>query len=68
VFYLIAAAIIVGAIGVAALYDHRARARGWQVGASVEKSIHYRMPRMFVHRYATQERKGLPYRPRQQGP
>jgi len=55
VVILMVVGVLVSAVGLAALYDYRAGLRGRRVGASVEKSPHYQMPRMFLHRYATRE-------------
>lgn len=54
---LIVVCVLVGTVALAALYDYRARLRGGRAHVSVENAIHHRMPRMFVHRYATRERK-----------
>jgi hypothetical protein len=42
-FVVIAAGIIAGAIGFAALYDYRARRRGWRVRASTEEAFNNRL-------------------------
>jgi hypothetical protein len=55
VVILIVVGVLVGAVGLAALYDYRAGLRGQRVGTSLERSPHYQMPRMFLHRYATRE-------------
>lgn len=42
-FVVIAGGVIVGAIGFAALFDLRARRRGWRVSASTEEAFHNRL-------------------------
>ena len=43
VWLVIAGGVILGAIGLAALYDYRARRRGWRVSASTEEAFHNRL-------------------------
>ena len=41
--FAIAGGVILGAIGLGALYDYRARRRGWRVSASTEEAFHNRL-------------------------
>jgi hypothetical protein len=43
VFLLAVGGIIVAAVGAAAIYDHRAKRRGWRVSASTEEAFHNRL-------------------------
>jgi hypothetical protein len=40
---LIIVGVIVVAVALGALYDHRARRRGWRVSASTEEAFHNRL-------------------------
>jgi hypothetical protein len=42
-FILVVAGVIVVAVALAALYDHRARRRGWRVSASTEEALNNRL-------------------------
>jgi hypothetical protein len=42
-FILVVVGVIVAGIALAALYDYRARRRGWSVSASTEEAFHNRL-------------------------
>jgi hypothetical protein len=42
-FILVVAGVFVVAIALALWYDHRAKRRGWRVGASTEEALHNRV-------------------------
>lgn len=42
-FILVVGGVMVVAIGLALVYDHRAKRRGWRVGASTEEALHNRV-------------------------
>jgi hypothetical protein len=42
-FILVVGGVIVVAIALALLYDHRAKRRGWRVSASTEEALHNRV-------------------------
>jgi hypothetical protein len=46
---VIAGGLILGAIGLASLYDYRSRRRGWRVSASTEEAFHNRLDVEAVH-------------------
>ena len=48
-FVVIAGGVIAAAIGLAALYDYRARRRGWRVSASTEEAINNRLDVEAIH-------------------
>jgi hypothetical protein len=43
VLILVVAGVIVVVVGLGALYDYRARRRGWRVSASTEEAFHNRL-------------------------
>jgi len=43
IFLAVVGGVIVIALGLAASYDHRAKRRGWRVGASTEEAFQHRM-------------------------
>jgi hypothetical protein len=43
IFLGIVGGVIIIAVGLAAWYDHRAKRRGWRVGASTEEALQNRM-------------------------
>jgi hypothetical protein len=42
-FILVVVGVIVVGVGLAALYDYRAKRRGWRVGASTEEALNNRV-------------------------
>jgi hypothetical protein len=42
-FIVVVGGVIVVAIALALVYDHRAKRRGWRVGASTEEALHNRV-------------------------
>jgi hypothetical protein len=42
-FILVVVSVIVVGVGLAALYDYRAKRRGWRVSASTEEALHNRV-------------------------
>lgn len=48
-FVAVLGAVVVGAVGLAALYDYRARRRGWKVRASTEEALNNRLDVESVH-------------------
>lgn len=42
-FIVVVASVLVVAITLALIYDHRAKRRGWRVGASTEEALHNRV-------------------------
>ena len=42
-FIVVVGGVMVVAIALALLYDHRAKRRGWRVGASTEEALHNRV-------------------------
>ena len=43
IFLAVIGGVIIIALGLAASYDHRAKRRGWRVGASTEEAFQHRM-------------------------
>ena len=53
-FFAIVGGILLAGIGLAALYDYRARRRGWNVSASTEEAFNSRLDIESVHNPALQ--------------
>ena len=43
IFLAVVGGVIIIALGMAVGYDHRAKRRGWHVGASTEEALQHRM-------------------------